>query len=76
MIHAGKSKIHGWGALAKVAHKKGDLVIEYGGEVVRAVVADLRERRLYDSLVGAGTYVFALDDVCIDATRAGECTLC
>lgn len=54
-----------------MGHAKGDLVIEYSGEVVRAVVADLRERQMYDSLVGAGTYIFALDEMCIDATRAG-----
>ncbi len=36
------------------------MVIEYQGEVVRQSVADLRERRSYDDLVGHGTYVFSL----------------
>ena len=56
------------------------MLIEYAGELVRRSVADTRERRSYDKLVGAGTYVFGLnDDVCVDATRAGtpfqHCTL-
>ena len=77
---AGKSAIHGWGAFAKQAHGEGDMLIEYAGELVRRSVADTRERRCYDKLVGAGTYVFGLnDDVCVDATRAGtpsqHCTL-
>jgi hypothetical protein len=55
-----------------VAHSKGDLVIEYSGEMLRPLVADLREKQLYDSLVGAGTYIFAIDEMCIDATRAGD----
>lgn len=41
----------------------GDMVIEYCGEVVRPSVADARERRLYNTLVGAGTYVFRMTDV-------------
>lgn len=36
--------------------------MEYAGEVVRPLVADARETRLYDSTVGAGTYIFSLDD--------------
>lgn len=69
---AGKSAIHGWGAFTKRAHAEGDMLIEYAGELVRRSVADTRERRCYDKLVGAGTYVFGLnEDVCVDATRAG-----
>jgi hypothetical protein len=49
------------------------MVIEYVGELVRPAVADARERRCYDSLVGAGTYVFRLNAArCVDATRAGN----
>ena len=72
---AGKSAIHGWGAFAKTRHSSGDMVIEYQGEVVRASVADCRERRLYDTLVGAGTYVFTLNSdhqLAVDATRQGQ----
>ena len=49
------------------------MLIEYAGELVRRPVADTRERRCYDKLVGAGTYVFGLnEDVCVDATQAGQ----
>ena len=57
-------------------HHKGDLVIEYSGELVRPSVADAREQQLYDRLVGAGTYVFRMNDhTCVDATTAGLCFL-
>eukprot|EP00955_Chlamydomonas_euryale_P116789 366439-Chlamydomonas_euryale.AAC.2 len=34
------------------------MVIEYVGELIRPSLADVRERRLYNDLVGCGTYVF------------------
>ncbi|VAI16706.1 unnamed protein product [Triticum turgidum subsp. durum] len=69
----GKSRIHGFGVFAKVAHNAGDMMIEYIGELVRPPISDLRERRIYNSLVGAGTYMFRIDDErVIDATRAGS----
>ena len=72
-LTCGKSAIHGWGAFTKVLHRAGDMVIEYAGELVRPSVAELRERTCYDALVGAGTYVFRMDDSSVvDATRAGN----
>lgn len=69
----GKSRIHGFGIFAKHPHKAGDMVIEYTGEIVRPPVADRREHLIYNSLVGAGTYMFRIDDErVIDATRAGS----
>ncbi|KAJ3693265.1 hypothetical protein LUZ60_008745 [Juncus effusus] len=69
----GKSRIHGFGVFAKVPHKAGDMVIEYIGELVRPHIADIREKRIYNSLVGAGTYMFRIDDErVVDATRAGS----
>ncbi|KAL2612135.1 hypothetical protein R1flu_023827 [Riccia fluitans] len=69
----GKSAIHGWGVFTKTAHFAGDMVIEYAGEIVRPIIADIRERRSYDSLVGAGTYMFRIDDHrVVDATHAGS----
>ncbi len=48
------------------------MLVEYMGELLRRPVADARERRTYDRLVGAGTYVFGLsDDLVVDATRKG-----
>ncbi|KAI3431442.1 hypothetical protein D9Q98_004494 [Chlorella vulgaris] len=78
-VTIGKSAIHGWGAFAKRRHAAHDMVIEYVGELVRPSVSDLRqaapprESRVYDGLVGAGTYVFRLNKaLCVDATRAGN----
>jgi hypothetical protein len=49
------------------------MVIEYAGEMVRPTVADQREAGSYNQLVGAGTYVFSLDDhFMVDATKAGN----
>ncbi len=49
------------------------MVIEYAGEMVRQSVADRREAGSYNQLVGAGTYVFSLnDDFMVDATKAGN----
>lgn len=56
----GRSSIHGYGLFAKTAHAAGDLVVEYAGELVRHTVVELRERRLYNRIVGAGTYVRGL----------------
>ncbi|KAJ6403892.1 hypothetical protein OIU84_012148 [Salix udensis] len=69
----GKSGIHGFGIFAKHPHRAGDMVIEYTGELVRPPIADRREHFIYNSLVGAGTYMFRIDDKrVIDATRAGS----
>lgn len=69
----GKSGVHGWGAFAKERHVQGQMVIEYVGDLVRPSVADAREAALYNSMVGAGTYIFRLNaDFCVDATRAGN----
>ncbi|XP_038884706.1 histone-lysine N-methyltransferase ATX2-like [Benincasa hispida] len=69
----GKSGIHGFGIFAKHPHRAGDMVIEYTGEIVRPPIADRRERFIYNLLVGAGTYMFRIDDErVIDATRAGS----
>lgn len=72
-IFPGKSAIHGWGAFTTKKLSRGDMVIEYVGELVRPSVAEMRERILYDKLVGAGTYVFRLNtNFCVDATRSGN----
>ncbi|GLT47147.1 hypothetical protein SLA2020_208610 [Shorea laevis] len=69
----GKSGIHGFGIFAKHPHRAGDMVIEYTGELVRPSIADRREHLIYNSLVGAGTYMFRIDaERVIDATRAGS----
>ena len=37
---------------------KGDMVIEYVGDLLRPSVVELREKALYNDMVGVGTYVF------------------
>ena len=65
----GKSAIHGWGVFTKKAHKAGEILIEYCGEKIRHTVADVRERSVYNEMVGVGTYIFRLDEThTIDAT--------
>ncbi|CAG9463366.1 unnamed protein product [Pedinophyceae sp. YPF-701] len=72
-LTAGKSLIHGTGAFAKAPIRAGEPVCEYAGELVRDVMAEVRERKLYDRIVGAGTYVFKLDEsACVDATLSGN----
>jgi len=72
-VHPGKSAIHGWGAFANRNFKKHEMVIEYVGELVRPTLAEVRETKMYDALVGAGTYVFRLnEDYCVDATQSGN----
>ncbi|CAH2038811.1 unnamed protein product [Thlaspi arvense] len=69
----GKSGIHGFGIFAKLPHRAGDMVIEYTGELVRPSIADKREHLIYNSMVGAGTYMFRIDNErVIDATRIGS----
>ncbi|ESQ36336.1 hypothetical protein EUTSA_v10006646mg [Eutrema salsugineum] len=69
----GKSGIHGFGIFAKLPHRAGDMVIEYTGELVRPSIADKREHLIYNSMVGAGTYMFRIDNErVIDATRKGS----
>ena len=73
LVTCGKSAIHGQGAMAKRTFYPGDMVIEYVGDLIRPSVADSREKSVYDQMVGAGTYIFRLNEEhCVDATRAGN----
>ena len=70
-----KSAIHGFGLMAKVAHARGEMIIDYVGEIIRPSVADVRERDEYDESVGQGTYMFSLGgeaQMRLDATRVGN----
>lgn len=54
----------------------GDMVIEYAGEVIRAVLADQREKK-YEAMSGrrgvGGCYMFRIDDnLVVDATLKGN----
>ncbi|XP_037867827.1 histone-lysine N-methyltransferase trithorax isoform X2 [Bombyx mori] len=71
-----RSHIHGRGLFCKRDIEEGDMVIEYAGEVIRAVLADQREKR-YEAMSGrrgvGGCYMFRIDDnLVVDATLKGN----
>uniref|UniRef100_A0A0K2VF16 Histonelysine Nmethyltransferase 2Alike [Saccoglossus kowalevskii] n=1 Tax=Lepeophtheirus salmonis TaxID=72036 RepID=A0A0K2VF16_LEPSM len=65
------SGIHGRGLYCKREIREGEMVIEYAGEEIRAVLTDKREK-YYESR-GIGCYMFRVDnDTVIDATLKGN----
>ncbi|XP_067111823.1 histone-lysine N-methyltransferase 2B [Osmerus mordax] len=66
-----RSAIHGRGLFCKRNIESGEMVIEYAGNVIRAVLTDKREK-YYDSR-GIGCYMFRIDDFdVVDATMHGN----
>jgi len=66
-----RSTIHGLGLFCVRDMGAGEMLMEYAGEVIRASVADVRERR-YDAH-GIGCYMFRCgDDNVVDATKCGN----
>ena len=72
-----RSGIHGLGLYARRDIAAGEMVIEYAGEVIRAVLTDRREQ-MYDRTRPNGTsdhscYMFRLSETSVvDATVAGN----
>jgi len=65
-----RSKIQGLGLYAARDLEKGQMIIEYIGQVIRSELTDLREKR-YESQ-NRGIYMFRLDDErVVDATLSG-----
>lgn len=63
-----KSPIHDWGLYAMEAIPANDMVIEYVGDVIRAAVADKREKE-YERIGIGSSYLFRIDDDhIVDAT--------
>ncbi|CAG10790.1 unnamed protein product, partial [Tetraodon nigroviridis] len=66
-----RSDIHGRGLFCKRNIEAGEMVIEYAGTVIRAVLTDKRQK-FYDSK-GIGCYMFRIDDFdVVDATMQGN----
>lgn len=67
-----KSSIHDWGLFAMEPIAADEMVIEYVGQMVRPIVADLRERQ-YEAMGIGSSYLFRIDiDTIIDATKCGN----
>lgn len=67
-----KSSIHDWGLFALEPIAADEMVIEYVGQMVRPVVADLREGQYEAKGIGS-SYLFRIDtETIIDATKCGN----
>ncbi|KAI0074924.1 SET-domain-containing protein [Panus rudis PR-1116 ss-1] len=67
-----RSPIHDWGLYAMEKISRGEMVIEYVGEVIRAQVADKREQ-VYERQGIGSSYLFRIDeDLVVDATKKGN----
>eukprot|EP00117_Sycon_ciliatum_P037121 scpid54447/ scgid27827/ Histone-lysine N-methyltransferase SETD1B-A; SET domain-containing protein 1B-A len=67
-----RSPIHDWGLYAMEYINADEMVIEYVGERIRALIADRRERHYEKSGIGS-SYLFRVDGDCIiDATKNGN----
>ncbi|XP_054280902.1 histone-lysine N-methyltransferase SETD1B-A-like [Macrosteles quadrilineatus] len=67
-----KSKIHDWGLFAMEPIAADEMVIEYVGQMVRPLVADLREKQYEATGIGS-SYLFRIDlEAIIDATKCGN----
>ncbi|RWS14882.1 histone-lysine N-methyltransferase SETD1-like protein [Dinothrombium tinctorium] len=67
-----RSTIHDWGLFALEPIAADEMVIEYVGQMVRPVVADLREKKYNEMGIGS-SYLFRVDlETIIDATKYGN----
>ncbi|XP_077646721.1 histone-lysine N-methyltransferase SETD1A-like [Lonchura striata] len=71
-LRFGRSRIHEWGLFAMEPIAADEMVIEYVGQNIRQVVADMREKRYAQEGIGS-SYLFRVDhDTIIDATKCGN----
>jgi histone-lysine N-methyltransferase SETD1 len=71
-LRFGRSKIHAWGVFAEEPINKGDMIIEYRGEVIGIAVSNIREMEYERSKVGSD-YMFRIDSFTVcDATKQGN----
>ncbi|MEQ2179093.1 hypothetical protein GOODEAATRI_021078, partial [Goodea atripinnis] len=71
-IRFGRSLIHEWGLFALEPIAADEMVIEYVGQLIRQVIADMREQRYEEEGIGS-SYLFRVDqDTIIDATKCGN----
>lgn len=66
-----RSAIHNWGLYALEPIAANEMIIEYVGEIIRAPLADLRERNYMRIGIGS-SYLFRIDETTVvDATKRG-----
>ncbi|XP_050972312.1 histone-lysine N-methyltransferase SETD1B-A [Labeo rohita] len=71
-LRFGRSRIHDWGLFAEEPIAADEMIIEYVGQSIRQVIADMRERRYENEGIGS-SYLFRVDqDTIIDATKCGN----
>jgi [histone H3]-lysine4 N-trimethyltransferase SETD1 len=71
LVKFDRSAIHNWGLYAEENIQAGDMIIEYVGEKIRAVLSQVREVRYVKQGIGS-SYLFRIDDdMVIDATKKG-----
>ncbi|KAF8557516.1 SET-domain-containing protein [Imleria badia] len=67
-----RSPIHDWGLYAMERIARGEMVIEYVGEIIHAQVSDKREK-VYERQGIGSSYLFRIDeDLVVDATKKGN----
>ncbi|KAG1701350.1 Histone-lysine N-methyltransferase SETD1 [Nymphon striatum] len=67
-----RSGIHEWGLFALEPIAADEMVIEYVGQAVRSIIADVREKN-YEKIGIGSSYMFRVDlDHIIDATKCGN----
>ncbi|CAG7723757.1 unnamed protein product [Allacma fusca] len=67
-----RSSIHDWGLFAAEPIAADEMVIEYVGQTIRPIIADVRERK-YEAVGIGSSYLFRIDlENIIDATRCGN----
>ena len=68
-----RSDIHDWGLFAQEPIIADEMVIEYVGEVVREIIANIRERGYEKEGIGS-SYLFRIDQssYIVDATHKGS----
>lgn len=70
-LRLGKSEIHGLGIFACEPIAPNEIIIEYVGQIIRHIIADMREKTY--KTCGIGSYCFKVDDeTIIDATKYGN----
>ncbi|KAM9858173.1 histone-lysine N-methyltransferase SETD1B-A-like [Aulostomus maculatus] len=71
-IRFSRSHIHEWGLFAMEPITADEMVIEYVGQMIRQVIADMREQRYEEEGIGS-SYLFRVNqDTIIDATKYGN----